>query len=208
MLKALPKTSSSWHKLKAPPAQGPMTPLSTVASSSRPLEDATVTGALYKNSLAVPGNRYDPAVALIPAIAGNVKGSTDVAVLDTWTEFGADWQLGDVESLDITTAGLITLRVNYNWFMFTEAEYIFDSPAFKKFVGVTLVSNSLPADVSVTVSGAEQLAAGTLSLHIPSFEVLDHVDFLLQYQLVSGFASVLLGSRALCCAHAVSFLSP
>lgn len=161
-----------------------------------------MTGALYKNSLVVSGNRYDPAVALIPAIAGNVKGNVDVAVKDTWTEFGADWALGDVESLDITTTGLITLRVDFKWFQFTEAEYVFESPAFRKFTSVSLVSSSLPADVSVTVSGADDLAAGTFRINIASFEDLDGapVVFLLQYKLVSGLSSALFVPRA-CAVH-------
>jgi hypothetical protein len=167
-----------------------------VTSNSRNLEGSAVTGSLYKPIAMYLGNRYDPINAPIPTIAGNVKGYTDVAIKDTWTEFGTDWTFVESESLDITTAGLITLRVDFATYnQFFEANYALESAAFQKFVGVKLASSTMPIDVAVTVSGAEDLAAGTLKLHIPDFEMPDGVQFVLQYQLVSALVSVLLALK-------------
>jgi len=182
---------------KAPEPKAPETENTTSSTTPTPpvakQEGPTVTGS-YTKAVIWEGNRFDPSIAAVPSGFGNEQSDLkEVAILDSWTEFATDFGSGAIEKLDISTNGLITLDVSYPTnTMYEEGAYTLGSAWFTKYKAAKLVSsNGLPTDVSVTVSGASDLAAGVLKINIPTFNLLEGtVGFQLQFRLVSGCASL------------------
>jgi hypothetical protein len=159
-----------------------------------------VTGFYIEPSGTFPDNSFDPSVAKIPAGVANTEDYRNLTIKDQGVEFGTDFDLEAeaIEFLDIDTCGLITLRVRYDWsqYFFGPSDYELQSPAFQKYVGVSLVYSDFP---NPTISGASSLAQGTFKLYIPAFDDPGNLsgDLLLEVQLVSGGCT----GVAAACAH-------
>lgn len=176
------------------------TDTNTNTTTLDPVLPNPVTGYLFKTMM-WEGNTFDPTVATVPSGGyGNTDRYINVPVIDDWVEFATDFGSGAIEKLDISTTGLITLDVNYPAnTTYIEGEYILESPWFKlQYRAAKLVSsNGVPADVLAPVIDASNLAAGVLKIHIFTFNVLEGtINFQLQYQLVSGCATVVVSSKS------------
>lgn len=122
----------------------------------------------------------------------NYQSNVDVPITDQLTEFARfDDNINDYNFLDVGTRGTILLQAGRPGNQVSEAVYILRSPDFQQFGGVREFplpfDTGLPADVSITLSGAQELANNTVTISIPSFTVPNtNLNFIFALLLVSA----------------------